>query len=48
MFIYLEEGQTLTDILEGNSDLRSAMMIAPLLGLTMSNLEELLESGVAL
>lgn len=32
MFIYLKEGYTLTEILEGNSSLRSAKIISPKLG----------------
>jgi hypothetical protein len=46
MFIYLKEGYTLTEILEGNSSLRSAKIISPKLGQALADLDEILTTGV--
>jgi hypothetical protein len=45
MFIYLNDGESLVDILEDNSDLRSAIVISPLLGTAMGYLEDYLDDG---
>ncbi len=46
MFMYLEEGYTMTEIMEGNASLRSAKILCPELGIAITDLEELIDSGL--
>jgi hypothetical protein len=46
MFMYLEEGYTLTEIIEGDSSLRSAKVLCPELGLAFADLEALIDDGL--
>jgi hypothetical protein len=48
MFLYLDEGYTLTEIMEGNSNLRSAKVLCPELGLALTDLETLIDEGISI
>jgi hypothetical protein len=46
MFLYLEEGYSLSEIMEDSSSLRSAKILCPELGLAFTDLETLIDEGV--